>query len=108
MTKDYQQYINEIEECKNKFSEGMTSKCKKLIDECYSEGIEKKVTELELYDRKAVLLNDKNYICKNCEKMCSAYIEVSNFDSDFILKHIEYMKKQNISRLLQPIFPMFH
>ena len=47
-----------------------------------------------LFSRKK--LNDKNYICKNCEKMCSAYIEVSNFDSDFILKHIEYMKKQNI------------
>lgn len=65
MTKDYQQYINEIEECKNKISEGMTSNCKKLIDECYSECVKKRVTELELYDRKAVLFNDKNYIANS-------------------------------------------
>ena len=40
-------------------------------------------------------LHDKNYICSDCEKNCSAYIEVSNFDKDFIQEHMEYMKKQN-------------
>lgn len=59
MIKDYSQYINEIEECKNKLSEGMTSKCKKLIDECYSVGAEKRIAELELYDRKTLLFNKK-------------------------------------------------
>ena len=40
-------------------------------------------------------LHDKNYICKECEKNCSAYIEASNFDKEFLQNHIEYMKKQN-------------
>ena len=41
-------------------------------------------------------LNDKKYICKDCEKNCSAYIEVSNFNTEFIKQHIEYMKNQNM------------
>lgn len=41
-------------------------------------------------------LKDKTYICKECEKNCSAYIDVSKFDNGFISNHIEYMKKQNI------------
>ena len=40
-------------------------------------------------------LRDKNYICSDCEKNCSAYIEVSDFDKDFIREHMEYMKKQD-------------
>ena len=40
-------------------------------------------------------LKDKNYICSDCEKNCSAYIEVSNFDTDFLREHMGYMKKQN-------------
>ena len=41
-------------------------------------------------------IKDKNYICKECEKNCSAYIEVSNFDKGFLEQHMEYMKKQDI------------
>jgi len=41
-------------------------------------------------------LHDNNYICKDCENNCSAYIEVSNFNTDFIQQHMEYMKKQTI------------
>lgn len=49
--------------------------------------------EVGLLSRKKI--KNKNYICKDCEKNCSAYIEVSNFDSEVLTKHIEYMKKQN-------------
>lgn len=49
--------------------------------------------EVGLLSRKKI--KNKNYICKDCEKNCSAYIEVSNFDSEFLTQHIEYMKKQN-------------
>lgn len=49
--------------------------------------------EVGLLSRKKI--KNKNYICKDCEKNCSAYIEVSNFDSEFLTEHIEYMKKQN-------------
>ncbi len=63
MTRTYQQYINEIEECKNEFSLGVTSKCKKLIDCCYLECVKEEDIELKVYERKAVLLSDKNYLC---------------------------------------------
>ena len=41
-------------------------------------------------------LKDKTFICKNCEKNCSAFVNVSKFDSKFIKQHFEYMKKQDI------------
>ena len=41
-------------------------------------------------------MKDGNYICKECEKNCSAFIDPSKFDVEFIKKHIEYMKKQDI------------
>lgn len=65
MTRTYQQYINEIEECKNVFSLGVTSKCKKLIDCCYLECVKEEDIELKVYERKAVLLSNKNYICNS-------------------------------------------
>lgn len=40
-------------------------------------------------------LADKNYICKDCEKNCSAFIEASRYDKAFLENHIEYMKKQD-------------
>lgn len=40
-------------------------------------------------------LRDKNYICKDCEKNCSAFIDVTKFDTEFIRNHMEYMKKQD-------------
>ena len=40
-------------------------------------------------------LRDQTYICKDCEKNCSAFIDVSKFDSEYIKQHIEYMKKQD-------------
>ena len=40
-------------------------------------------------------LRDKKYICKDCEKNCSAFIDVSKFDSEYVKQHFEYMKKQN-------------
>ena len=41
-------------------------------------------------------LKDKTFICKNCEKNCSSFINFSQFDSEFIKNHFEYMKKQDI------------
>lgn len=41
-------------------------------------------------------LHDGNYICKECEKNCSAFIDLSRFDTEYIKQHIEYMKKQDI------------
>ena len=41
-------------------------------------------------------LADKNYICKECEKNCSAFIDPSRFDTEYIKQHMEYMKKQDI------------
>lgn len=41
-------------------------------------------------------LKDGNYICKECEKNCSAFIDPSRFDTEYIKKHMEYMKKQDI------------
>lgn len=41
-------------------------------------------------------LHDGNYICKECEKNCSAFIDPSKFDIEFIKEHMEYMKKQDI------------
>lgn len=40
-------------------------------------------------------LHDGNYICKECEKNCSAFLDPSRFDTDFIKQHFEYMKKQD-------------
>ena len=40
-------------------------------------------------------LTDKNYICKDCEKNCSAFIEVSRYDKAFLENHMAYMKKQD-------------
>lgn len=39
---------------------------------------------------------DGNYICKDCEKDCSAFIEVSRYDKTFLVDHMAYMKKQDI------------
>ena len=41
-------------------------------------------------------LADKNYICKECEKNCSAFIDPARFDTEYIKQHMEYMKKQDI------------
>ena len=41
-------------------------------------------------------LRDKKYICKECEKNCSAFIEISKFDSEYAKQHMEYMKKQDL------------
>ena len=41
-------------------------------------------------------MHDGNYICKECEKKCSAFIEPSRFDTEYIKQHMEYMKKQDI------------
>ena len=40
-------------------------------------------------------LHDGNYICKECEKNCSAFLEPSRFDTEYIKQHMEYMKKQD-------------
>ena len=39
-------------------------------------------------------LHDGNYICKECEKNCSAFLDPCRFDTEYIKQHIEYMKKQ--------------
>ena len=41
-------------------------------------------------------LHDGNYICKECEKNCSAFIDPSRFDVGYLQEHMEYMKKQDI------------
>lgn len=41
-------------------------------------------------------LKDKKYICKECEKNCSSFIEISRYDSEYAKKHFEYMKKQDL------------
>lgn len=41
-------------------------------------------------------LHDGNYICKECEKNCSAFIDPARFDTEYIRQHMEYMKKQDI------------
>ena len=41
-------------------------------------------------------LHDGNYICKECEKNCSAFLDPARFDAEYIKQHIEYMKKQDI------------
>lgn len=40
-------------------------------------------------------LSDKKYICKDCEKNCSAFMEPSRFDTEYLKKHMEYMKKED-------------
>jgi hypothetical protein len=40
-------------------------------------------------------LHDCNFICKDCEKNCSAFLEVSRFNADFLQNNMEYMKKQD-------------
>lgn len=39
-------------------------------------------------------LRDKKYICKDCEKNCSAFIDISKFDSEYVKQHFEYMKNK--------------
>ena len=41
-------------------------------------------------------LKDDNYICKECEKNCSAFIDPCRFDMEYMKQHMEYMKKQDI------------
>jgi len=41
-------------------------------------------------------LHDGNYICKECEKNCSAFLDPARFDTEYIKEHIEYMKKQDV------------
>lgn len=41
-------------------------------------------------------MRDKAFICKECEKNCSAFIDISRFDTEFAKAHFEYMKKQDI------------
>ena len=41
-------------------------------------------------------LHDGNYICKECEKNCSAFIDPARFDTEYIKYHMEYMKKQDV------------
>ena len=40
-------------------------------------------------------LSDKKFICKDCEKNCSAFLEPSRFDTEYLTQHMEYMKKQD-------------
>ena len=40
-------------------------------------------------------LSDKKFICKDCEKNCSAFLEPSRFDTEYLTGHMEYMKKQD-------------
>ncbi len=51
-------------------------------------------TEVGALKRKK--LHDGNYICKECEKNCSAFLESSKFDTEYIKQHMDYMKKQDI------------
>lgn len=41
-------------------------------------------------------LHDGTYICKECEKNCSAFIDPARFSSKELEQHMEYMKKQDI------------
>ena len=41
-------------------------------------------------------LKDKNFICKDCKKNCSAFLEPSAFDTEYLRNHMEYMKKQDV------------
>lgn len=41
-------------------------------------------------------LKDDNYICKECEKNCSAFIDPCRFDMEYMKQHMEYMKKQDV------------
>ena len=40
-------------------------------------------------------LHDGNYICKECEKNCSVFLDPARFDIEYIKKHMDYMKKQD-------------
>lgn len=42
-----------------------------------------------------LLINKEGYICKECEKKCSALINVSHFTKAELQKHMEYMEKQD-------------
>lgn len=42
-----------------------------------------------------VKLSDGNYICSDCRKNTSAFINIQKYTIDGVKKHIEYMKKQN-------------
>lgn len=41
------------------------------------------------------LVNKEGYICKECEKKCSEFINVGHFTKAEIEEHIKYMEKQN-------------
>lgn len=41
------------------------------------------------------LVNKEGYICKECEKKCSEFINVGHFTKADIEEHIKYMEKQN-------------
>ncbi|MBQ2882690.1 MAG: hypothetical protein IJE43_02800 [Alphaproteobacteria bacterium] len=64
MREKYEKNLLEIDNCKKrKIPLGITAICKEKIDNCYLECIgNEKELELELYERKAVLINDKNCI----------------------------------------------
>ena len=42
-----------------------------------------------------IIANKEGYICKECEKKCSALINVSHFTKAELRKHMDYMEKQN-------------
>lgn len=50
-------------------------------------------------------LRDQNYICKECEKNCSAFLDPAAFDTEYLKQHMEYMKKQDVlySKEFEPI-----
>lgn len=41
------------------------------------------------------LINNEGYVCKECEKKCSALINVSHFTKAELKEHMEYMAKEN-------------
>lgn len=59
----YKKYLAEINQCKNEIlMYGSTQKCKNRIDECYiSLAGQEEELELQLFERKAFLLNDMKY-----------------------------------------------
>lgn len=40
-------------------------------------------------------IKEGEHICDNCEANCSAFIDVSKYDKEFLENHMEYMKKQD-------------
>ena len=41
------------------------------------------------------LINNEGYVCKECEKKCSALVNVSHFTKEELKAHMEYMAKEN-------------